>query len=223
MRLTYFGHSAFLLEGKDFTALIDPYFPTLRPDLNGHGLNYIFVTHGHGDHLGETVELALKYDSVVICNPELGHYLSKQGVRIHPMQIGGSYQFPFGKVKMINALHSSSMTINDEIVYGGPPCGFLIQGEENNKIYHAGDTGLMLDMKLLEDESIDVALLPIGGNYTMDVDDAIKAVKMIRPSLVIPMHYDTFSLIKADVDKFSEEAKKYCNVKVLNCKETIVL
>ena len=115
MRLTYFGHSAFLIEGNGVTALIDPFFPSVKPDLNGNGLNYIFVTHGHADHLGETVDLALKYDAVVICNPELGHYLSKKGVQIHPMQIG-VHLISHLESKMVNATHSSSITENGEII-----------------------------------------------------------------------------------------------------------
>jgi L-ascorbate metabolism protein UlaG (beta-lactamase superfamily) len=220
MRLTYFGHSAFLLEGKDFTALIDPFFPKVKPELDK--LDYIFVTHGHDDHIGDTIELATKFNSTIITNVELGKYFASRDLRVHTLGIGGSYEFPFGKVKMVIAVHSSSIIDNGDIVYAGQPCGFLIKSEDN-KIYHAGDTGLTLDMKLLEDENIDVALLPIGGNYTMDIEDAVKAVNFIKPSLVIPMHYNTFPGIKADEKKFVSSAKKYCNVKVLKVKETIVL
>jgi L-ascorbate metabolism protein UlaG (beta-lactamase superfamily) len=220
MRLTYFGHSAFLIEGKEFTALIDPYFPKVKPELDE--LDYIFVTHGHDDHVGETIELASKFKATIITNPELVKYFASRNLKVHSMGIGGSYEFPFGKVKMINAVHSSSIVDNGDIVYAGQPCGFLIKSEDN-KIYHAGDTGLTLDMKLLEEENIDVALLPIGGNYTMDIEDAVKAVNFIKPSLVIPMHYDTFPLIAVDEKKFVNSVKKYCNVKVLKVKETIVL
>ena len=210
MKLTYLGHSSFLIEGDKIKALIDPFLsnsPLNRIDIDTfNDITHIFVTHGHGDHIGDTIRIAKKNNAVVICNHELGFYFSKQGLNVHTMHIGGRYHFNFGKVKMVNAVHGSSIIEGDKIIEGGNPCGFLI---ENNgkKIYHAGDTGLMMDMKLLEKENIDAALLPIGGNFTMDIDDALIAIEFIKPKITIPMHYNTFKVIETDVNEFQRKAK----------------
>lgn len=206
MKITYYGHSVFLIEDKNFKAIIDP-FITGNPLANCsideiNGLTHIFVTHSHSDHLGDCVELAKKNNALVITNFEISNYLKEKDVKTHGMHIGGRYKFYFGTVKLTVALH------------GGNPCGFIIE-VYGKKIYHAGDTGLTYDMKLLEDENIEVALLPIGGNYTMDIDDAIKAVKFIKPKLVIPMHYNTFELIKSDPNKF-KSLNTTCETIILN-------
>lgn len=225
MNITYLGHSAFIIEDMNFKAIIDPFIsgnPMSKVKVDEvTGLTHIFVTHGHGDHIGDTIELAKSNDALVISNAEISDYLENQGLKTHSMHIGGSYNFDFGKVKLTPALHGSAISTDYGKIDGGNPCGFLIQ-LGNKKVYHTGDTGLTMDMKLLELEDIDVALLPIGGNYTMDIDDAIRAVEFIKPKLAIPMHYNTFQLIKADPKDF-EKKNKSCKTKIMEIGETIQL
>lgn len=222
MKLTYLGHSAFVVEEEGFKAIIDPYITgnslsnIKLEDIRD--LTHIFVSHGHGDHLGDTLELAKSNDALVIANAEISNYLSGMGLNTHSMHIGGRYKFDFGVVKLTPALHGSGIPTEDGMLYGGNPCGFVIE-VNNKKIYHAGDTGLTMDMKLLEAENIDVALLPIGGNFTMDIDDAVIATEFIKPKLVIPMHYDTFPLIKADPNDFKTQ-NKYSDTKILEIGES---
>ncbi len=219
MKITYLGHSAFIIEGNNFKALIDPFVsgnpncPVQKDDLTD--ITHIFVTHGHGDHLGNTIEIAKRCNSKVICNFELGHYISSQdqNISIHTMHIGGRTKMDIGTVKMTQALHGSGVFHNGMYICGGNPCGFVVEAE-GKKIYHAGDTGLTIDMKLLSDEEIDVAMLPIGGNFTMDIYDAVKAVEFIQPKIVIPMHYNTFNVISANPQEFREKVTN-ADVKVL--------
>lgn len=207
MEIQYLGHSAVILKGENFKAIIDPFIsgnPNCSLDVEElNDITHIFVTHGHGDHLGDTIKIAKKCNSLVVCNFEIGNYLEKFKLNVHTMHIGGKFIFDFGKVKMLNAVHGSGIIDGENIIYGGNPCGFLIE-IEGKKVYHAGDTGLTLDMTLLKDEEIDIAFIPIGGNYTMDISDAVKAVDFIKPKAVIPIHYDTFPVIKADPLVFKE-------------------
>jgi len=223
MKLTYLGHSVILIEEGKFKGIIDPYItgnpncPVTLNDLSN--ITHIFVTHGHGDHLGDTIELAKKSNSLVIANAEIVSYLNRFNVKTHSMHIGGRTKFDFGTVKMANALHGSGITHGETMIYGGNPCGFVIE-INGKKIYHAGDTGLTIDMKLLEDEKIDVAFIPIGGNYTMDVDDAVKAVDFIKAKKIVPIHYNTFDLIKADPEEFKQKVNS-AEVVILNLNENI--
>lgn len=208
MKLTYLGHSAILVEKDNFKGIIDPFINgnslcTLAVN-DLHNITHIFVTHGHGDHLGDTVEIAEKNNSLVIANAEICKYLSKFNVRTHAMHIGGRTKFDFGIVKMTNAVHGSGISEGENMIYGGNPGGFIIE-IDGKKIYHAGDTGLTLDMKLLENEKIDVAFLPIGGNYTMDINDAVKAVDLIKSKIVVPIHYNTFPYIEANPQEFNRK------------------
>lgn len=210
MKLTYLGHSVFMVEEGDFKAIIDPFLKgnpssPLKPE-DVKNLTHIFVTHGHGDHIGDTVELAKDNDALVITNAEISGYLSEKGVKTHPMHIGGRFKFDFGTVKLTPALHGSAIPTENGPRDGGNPCGFVIE-VNGKKIYHAGDTGLTMDMVLLEVEDIDVALIPIGGNYTMDITDAIRAVEFVKPKLTIPMHYGTFPVITADPEEFKRKNK----------------
>jgi len=210
MRLTFLGHAVLLIsdiEGK-YNVIIDPFItgnPAYPKDFQLPKIDYIMVTHGHGDHLGDTVELCKKYNSTVISNFEICNYLQLKGCKIHPMHVGGVYYFEFGKVKLTPAIHGSGIHEGDKVLYGGNPCGFLIKVEGKN-IYHAGDTGLTKEFELLKD--IDVAFLPIGGNFVMDVEDALVALEMIKPKIVVPIHYNTWDIIKADEQKFKEGAEK---------------
>ncbi len=210
MKLTFLGHSVFILEEGDFKAIVDPFItgnpqcPVKAKDIKG--LTHIFVSHGHGDHLGDAVALAKENDALVISNAEICTYLSGKGLKVHAMHIGGRHKFHFGTVKFTPALHGSGIQTEEGTLEGGNPCGFVIE-VNGKKVYHAGDTGLTMDMKLLEVENIDVALIPIGGNYTMDIDDAVRAVEFIKPKVTIPMHYDTFPVIKADPNEFKEKNK----------------
>jgi L-ascorbate metabolism protein UlaG (beta-lactamase superfamily) len=209
VKVTFIGHSCFLLESGEHKILIDPFIkgnPTAKATEEQKRPDFILISHGHGDHLGDAIEIAKKSGAMIISNNEISIYCSSQGVqKVHPLHIGGGHDFPFGSVKLTIAHHGS--TLGDKLQYGGNPAGFIIR-TGGKVIYHSGDTGLFLDMKLIgEMDSIDLALLPIGGNFTMDVRDAIKAVEFLRPQKAIPMHYDTFDLIRSDPKKFTEGIK----------------
>ena len=201
-KLTFLGHSAFMVEGGKHKLIIDPFLSgneqaPLKPD--AVDADYILLSHGHNDHFGDTLEIAKRNDAVVIAAFELANYCEAQGVKTHGMSIGGSYRFPFGRVKMTQALHSSSTR---EGVYAGQPAGLLLY-LDNKILYHAGDTGLFSDMKLIGQlNDIDVALLPIGDNYTMGVEDALIAAEFLQARHYLPMHYNTWPVIAADADAF---------------------
>lgn len=223
MKLTYLGHSALLIEEGHFKGIIDPYIsgnPLSKISVDSLvDITHIFVTHGHGDHIGDAVEIAKANNALIIANHEICAYLARFKVRTHSMHIGGRRKFDFGTVKMTNALHGSGISDGGSIICGGNPCGFVIE-IEGKKIYHAGDTGLTLDMKLLENEKIDVAFLPIGGNYTMDADDAAIASDFIKAKRTVPIHYGTFGLIEADPLYFKSRVNS-SEVVVLGLNESI--
>ena len=206
IRLTFLGHSAFTIEFEEWNIVIDP-FITGNPSaeavsIRADALNpsHIILTHGHGDHLGDTIDIANRTGAEVITTFECANYLKGSGLEnVADLGIGGGRNFSFGRVKFTIAHHSSSAP---DGTYMGNPAGALI--EIGSKIiYHAGDTALTLDMKLLgEMYKVDVAILPIGDNYTMGVRDAVKAVEFIDPKIAVPMHYNTFPVIQADPEEF---------------------
>ncbi len=212
MRVRFMGHAFFILEGSK-TIYIDPFMkgnPKL-PDIPVPKPDIIMVTHGHGDHLGDTLELARnKPEVLVITNFEIHNWLRARGVNALGAYIGSKIKFDWGWVKLVPAWHGSSLPDGS---YGGVALGFIINLDRKT-IYHAGDTGLFYDMKLIGEHGIDLALLPIGGMYTMDIEDAVKAVELIKPAIVVPMHYNTFDRIKANPEEFKREASKVEGVRV---------
>lgn len=208
MKISYHGHSVVKIEAKGKTILIDPFIKgNSLTDLNVDELqpDYILLTHGHNDHVGDTFELAKKSDALVIASPEIETYFSWKGLKTHGMNIGGSYEFEFGKIKFTQAYHSTGYeTVDEQIIYLGMPMGILLT-IDGKTIYHAGDTGLFSDMKLIgERHPIDVAFLPIGDNYTMGPEDAAYAAKLLGAKTVVPIHYNTFPVIKQDPYQFVE-------------------
>lgn len=200
MKFKFYGHSAFAVEVAGKTLLFDP-FITGNPQAAGTKLadikaDYILVTHAHGDHLGDTMALAAQTGAVVVSNHEIVSYLQKQGLaKGHSLNHGGQWKFDFGVVKYVNAIHSSSFP---DGTYGGNPGGFIIDSVEGT-FYFAGDTALMADMKLFgKHHEFDFVVLPVGDNYTMGVDDALIATKMLRCDKVVGVHRDTFPLIAID-------------------------
>jgi len=224
MKTTYYGQSTIIIETEGKKLLFDP-FITPNPaakDIDIHSLkpDYILVSHGHGDHVADLIEIQKSSGAKVICIAEIATWLGKQGIEAHGMNIGGGFNFDFGRVKMVNAVHSSTMPDGSA---GGNPAGFVIYAE-GKKIYYAGDTALTYDMKLLEDENLDWAFLPIGDNYTMGVDDAIKATNFINCKNVIGVHYDTFPVIAIDKEEALEKfIKAGINIKLPAIGEEISL
>ena len=207
MKVKFHGHACFEIISATGNIIIDPYLrnnPQAKttPD-DFEKLDAILVSHGHGDHLGDAIELAQKTGALIVSNSEIGSYVEKFGVRVHKLHIGGQYKFPFGKIKLTPAFHGSGISGDaGNMVYGGLACGFIIN-TEGKVLYHAGDTGLFGDMELLgKMYDIDLAMLPIGDNFTMGPDDAIIAAQMLKAKTVIPMHYNTFPVIKQDAEEF---------------------
>jgi len=226
MKITYHGHSIVKIETNGKTILIDPFItgnPLTDLSVETESPDYILLTHGHNDHVGDTVELAKKKDALVVAMVELADYLSWQGVKTHGMNIGGSFEFPFGKVKFTQAFHSTGLVTGEQnIIYLGMPAGLLLE-IEGKTIYHAGDTALFSDMKLLgERHSIDIAFLPIGDNFTMGPEDAAYAAKLLNAKTVVPIHYNTFPVIRHDPHKFVTLLEQG-NGKVLEVGEAIEL
>lgn len=213
MKITYYGHSCFSLEIKGKHILFDPFISPNELakgiDVNTVPADYILISHGHMDHIADAVSIAKCTGAMVVSNWEIVQWLNNQGIEnTHPMNIGGHWFFDFGKVKCVNAVHSSSLP---DGTYGGNPMGFLLETDSGN-VYYAGDTALTLDMKLIGDyKKIDLAFLPLGNNFTMGIDNAIIAAQFIRCDAIIGMHYDTFGYIKIDhqeaTNKFNAAGK----------------
>ena len=208
MQISYHGHSIVKVETNGYTILMDPFITgNSLTDLKVEEQNpdIILLTHGHNDHVGDTIEIAKQSGALVIAPNELAVYLSWQGIKTHPMHIGGAHQFDFGKVKFTQAFHGSSYVTDDQqIIYTGMPAGILLF-VEGKTIYHAGDTALFSDMKLIgENHPIDVAFLPIGDNFTMGPEDAARAAQFLKPKEVVPIHYNTFPVIEQDPEEFAE-------------------
>jgi L-ascorbate metabolism protein UlaG (beta-lactamase superfamily) len=204
-KLTWIGHATLALETGGYHVLIDPYLrqnPATKVNSATVTADYILVTHGHGDHIGDTVEIAQRTGATVISNAEISGWLRKQDVKVHAQHIGGGFQHPFGYLKLTMALHGSALPDGSN---GGNPAGFLLTTNDGEKIYMAGDTGLFGDMKLIGEEGLTLAVIPIGDNYTMGPVDALRAVKMLTPEYVIPIHFNTFGLITQDPNAWAEQ------------------
>ncbi|GIZ07677.1 metal-dependent hydrolase [Flavobacterium sp. UMI-01] len=212
MKITYYGHASLGIQVGDINIIVDPYI-SANPaaehiDINTLDADYILLTHAHGDHVLDVEAIAELTNAVIVSNAEIAGYYAAKGFTSHPMNHGGSWDFEFGKVKYVNAVHSSSFP---DGTYGGNPGGFVIEGEHKN-IYIAGDTALTMDMKLIPMRTkLDLAILPIGDNFTMDVQDAIIASDFVQCDKVLGYHYDTFGYIeinkKEAIQKFFEKDK----------------
>lgn len=209
MKLSFHGQSTIYFEANGKKVIVDPFITgNGQSDLDASTLkvDYIILTHGHGDHFGDTIELANRNHATVIGSAELGDYLTTYHnvENVRPMNIGGKAEFDFGNVKFVQAFHSSSLTDENGVpVYLGMPMGLILE-IEGKTIYHTGDTGLFSDMKLIADRHpVDICFVPIGDNFTMGIDDASYAInEFIKPKVTVPIHYNTFDLIKQDPNEF---------------------
>ena len=206
-KFTWYGHATLGLETGGYKILIDPYCtgnPAACISADEAEADFILISHGHSDHVGDVVSIARRTGALVISNHEIINWLNKKGVKVHGQHIGGGYNHPFGYLKFTQALHGSGLPDGS---YGGNPVGFLLTTLDGKKVYLACDTGLFGDMSLIGEEGIDLAVLPIGDNFTMGPDDALRAVKMIQPKQVVPVHYNTFPLIKQDASAWAKRVE----------------
>jgi len=208
----YLGHSCFLITTPKAKILIDPFLtgnPMAAAKAEEVDCNFILVSHAHADHFGDAVAIAKRTGAMIVASYELALYAGSQGAKVHPMGCGGGKDFSFGRVQLTIAHHTSSVDGPSGPVMVGAPVGFLITAEDR-VIYFAGDTALTMDMQLLGDRKpIDLALLPIGDNFTMGPEDAAEAVRLLKPKLSVPMHYNTFEMIQVDPGVFAREAGKH--------------
>lgn len=213
MKVTMHGHSCVQVETSESSLIIDPFLtgnPLAKTKAEDVKVDYILLTHGHQDHVGDTEQIAKNNDATIIATFELATYMGWKGCKVHPMNLGGEASFDFGSVKLTQAFHSAGLTLDDEqnIIYMGMPAG-LVLNIEGKTIFHAGDTGLFSDLKLIgELNKIDLAFLPIGDNFTMGPQDAVLAAEWTQADLVVPVHYNTFPPIKQDPHQFTEALKK---------------
>lgn len=195
--------------------LIDPFVsgnPAAKITAADLKADYILVSHGHGDHVGDALDIAKRNNATLVANHEIAVWAADKGVaKTHGQHIGGSFTYPWGKLKLTIAHHGSQLPDGG---YGGNPCGFLLY-MDGKKFYDAADTGLFYDMALIGEEGIDVAFLPVGDNFTMGPEDALRAVKLIKPKFVAPIHYNTFDLLKQDVDAWKKAVEAQTDTKVI--------
>jgi L-ascorbate metabolism protein UlaG (beta-lactamase superfamily) len=211
--ITWLGHATFEIETNGKRLLIDPFLtdnPSASCSADDLNPDVILLTHGHGDHVADAVSIAKRTGALVIANFEICHWLGNQEVQqTHAMHIGGQHAFDFGAVKLTIAHHGSMLPDGSN---GGNPCGILLKLADGT-IYHAGDTGLFSDMALIGEEGIDLAILPIGDNFTMGPEDSIRAIRMLQPKQVLPCHYDTWPLIAQDAPGWAATVENQTNAK----------
>jgi len=225
IKVTWYGHACVGLEVGEHRLLVDPFLtgnPLAAASPDQFEPTAILVSHGHGDHVGDALEIAKRTGALVVSNFEICNWFQAQGHdNVHPQHIGGGFHYPFGYLKLTIAHHGSALPDGS---YGGNPCGFLLTAE-GKKIYLACDTGLFYDMKLIGEEGLYFAALPIGDNFTMGPDDALRAVKLLQPKRVLPYHYDTFDVIKQDPHAWAERVRAETSAEpvVLKPGESVVL
>lgn len=221
MELKFYGHACFTLTTDQTTLLFDPFFtdnPFQIAQISQIQADYIFVSHGHFDHLGDALKIAKSCNATIISTAEIAHLATENGYQAHAMHLGGTHEFSFGTVRVTLAFHGSGIP-------GGHACGFIVK-VAGKTIYFAGDTALFGDMQLLGQlEKIDYALLPIGDNFTMGPNDATIACKLLAATHVIPIHYNTWPLINQDPNLFKQQVEKlgYAQVLIVNPGEKITL
>ncbi|NPB08910.1 MAG: metal-dependent hydrolase [Thermodesulfobacteria bacterium] len=231
MEITFYGHATFkIVTPEGIRILIDPWLdnPKAPQEKDLGPYDIILITHAHGDHLGNVLEIARTAATEVIAIHEIQQYLLAHGLpNVTGMNIGGSYRTKGLTITMVQAVHSSSMQEEDNIIYGGDPAGFVVRLEDGRTIYHAGDTGLFYDLTLIgELYQPEVAMIPIGDHYVMGPREAAKACQLLKPKVVIPMHYGTFPLLTGTPEAFAQHLKEMApevELKTLSPGETIKL
>jgi L-ascorbate metabolism protein UlaG (beta-lactamase superfamily) len=214
MKVTYYGHSCFSAQLNGRALLFDPFITpnelARAVDVKKIPADCILISHGHQDHMADALDIARRTGATIVANFEIATWFSAQGApKIHPMNHGGAFKFDFGRVKLVNAIHSSSLP---DGTYAGNPGGFVIESSEGN-FYYSGDTALTMDMKLVgESTKLNFAALCVGDNFTMGIEDAIKAAEFVHCNEVLGVHYDTFPPIKIDhraaIEKFKVAGKR---------------
>lgn len=214
MKATFYGHACFGVQIKNRSLLFDPFITpnelARSIDVNKVPADFILISHGHADHLADAVSIAKRTGAIIVASYEVADWCGKQGApKIHPLNHGGAFKSDFGSAKLVNAIHSSSLP---DGTYGGNPGGFVVESTEGN-FYYAGDTALTMDMKLIgESTKLKFAALPVGDNFTMGADDAIRAADFVQCNEVLGLHFDTFPPIKIDhkatIEKFAAKGKK---------------
>ena len=215
LKITYYGHSTLMIETDSHKLVVDPFFAPNNPlapiPVNQVEADFILLTHGHGDHTADAPALAKATGALVIGNFEVVSWMEKHGAKQgHGMNTGGAYTFPFGRLKMTIAHHSSTMLDGSN---GGHPNGMLITFNDGHDVYLAGDTALTYDMRLIgEQGGVDLAVLPIGDNFTMGPDDAVMAAQFVKAKHVLPVHYNTFPPIRQDAHAFAETLRREAEI-----------
>jgi len=224
-RLTWHGHACFTIVADDGTRLmIDPWLDEnpvadIRSDQVGE-LDFLLVTHGHSDHFADAEKIARRTGATVIATFEIVSFLQSKGIeKVHALHIGGGHRFPFGVAKLTPAFHGGQVHGDEEGAYTTAAAGVWLD-LGGKRVYHAGDTGLTVEMQLLRGR-VDVALLPIGDNYTMGPEDAVRAVEFIEPRVVVPMHYNTFPVIEQDPAAFARAVGGRARVEILKPGESL--
>ncbi len=212
-KIYWYGHAALGLETGGYHILVDPFLtdnPAASIKADQVQADYILLSHGHSDHLGDTVAIAKRTGAMVISNNEIAGWLSAKGLKTHGQHLGGGYKYPFGYLKLTLAIHGSALPDGSN---GGNPAGFLLTTNDGKKVYLAGDTGLFGDMRLIGEEGLDLAVIPIGDNYTMGPDDALRAVKLLQPRHIIPIHFNTWDVIRQDPASWASRVDSLNSVK----------